>query len=58
MVNIGGRDIVLNSKDAESYKDFKTDNAFYQNVNATKDVWLFLWCCKAIASSFFKNALF
>ena len=55
MVNISGRDIVLYSKDAELYKDFKSDNAFYQNVNANQDFWLFLGCCKAIASWFIKS---
>ena len=58
MVNIGGRDIVLYSKDAEFYKDFKSDNAFDQNVNANQDFWLFLGCCKAIASSFLRAVLF
>ena len=49
MVNIGGRNIVLFSKDAESYIDFKTDNAFSQNVNSTEDIWVFFKCCKGIA---------
>ena len=49
ILNIAGRDIVLNSKDAESYIDFKADNSFQQNVNATQDMWLFVGCCKDIA---------
>ena len=49
ILNIAGRDIVLNTEDAESYIDFKTDNAFQQNVNATQDIWLFVGCCKGIA---------
>ena len=49
ILNIAGRVIVLNSEDAESYIDFKTDNAFQQNVNATQVIWLFVGCCKGIA---------
>ena len=49
ILNIAGRVIVLNSEDAESYIDFKTDNAFQQNVNGTQDIWLFVGCCKGIA---------
>ena len=56
ILNIAGRDIVLNSKDAKSYIDFKTDKAFEQNVNPAQDIWLFvlhwqgmslsLWPCR------------
>ena len=49
ILNITGRVIVLNSEEAESYIDFKTDNAFQQNVNATQDIRLFVGCCKGIA---------
>ena len=49
ILNIAGRDIVLYSKDAESYVDFKTENAIQQNFKATQDIWLFVGCCKGIA---------
>ena len=49
ILNIAGRVIVLNSGDAASYIDFKTDSAFQQNVNATQDILLFVGCCKGIA---------
>ena len=49
MLNIAERHIVLDSKYAESYIYFKTDNAFQQNDNATQDIWLFVGCCKGIA---------
>ena len=58
MVSIGGTDIVLYSKDEESYIDFKTYNAFQQNVNSTQDIWHSLGCCKGIAPSLLKVALF
>ena len=49
ILNIAGRDIVLNSKDAESYIDFKNDHTFQQNVNASQNIWLFVGCRKGIA---------
>ena len=48
ILNIAGRDIVLNLEDAESYIDFKTDNVFQQTDNATQDIWLFVGSCKSI----------
>ena len=57
ILNIAGRDIVLNSKDAKSYKDFKTDKAFEQNVNPAQDIWLFVGCCKGIALELLKVAV-
>ena len=49
IVNIAAIEIVLNSKDAEAYIDFKNDDTFPQNVIATEDIWLFVGCCKGIA---------
>ena len=49
ILNIADRDIVLNSKDAESYIDFKNDNTFQQNVNATQNISLFVGFCKGTA---------
>ena len=49
ILNIARRDIVLDSKDVESYIDFKTDKAFQQNVNAAQDIRLSVCCCKGIA---------
>ena len=49
ILNIAGRVIVLNSEDAESYIDFKTDKAFQQDVNAAEDICFFVGCCKGIA---------
>ena len=49
ILNFAGSDIVSNSKDEESYIDFKTDKAFQQNVNAAQDIRLSVRCCKGIA---------
>ena len=49
ILNFAGSDIVSNSKDGESYIDFKTDKAFPENVNAAQDIRLSLGCCKGIA---------
>ena len=51
VVNIGARNNVLYSKDAEFNVDFKNDNFLQQNVNRTEDIWRFVRRCKGMSLS-------
>ena len=51
VVNIGARNNVLYSKDAEFNVDFKNDNILQENVNRTQDIWLFVRRCKGMSLS-------
>ena len=50
-VNVGATSIVLYSKDAEFNVDFKNDNFLQQNVNTTRDIWLFVRGYKGMSLS-------